>query len=68
MTYETLSRFGYKVKEARQIKGWEPAHLARALGITEAEVIGIEQGRRDVSIVIAKEFARVLDLGITDLL
>jgi ribosome-binding protein aMBF1 (putative translation factor) len=68
MTYQTLLHFGSKLREARLIKGWQPHDLAHAVGITEAEVLKIEQGRADVSIVIAKEFARVLDVAITDLL
>ena len=68
MSYQTLNRFGYYVREARKLKGWTPSELAHAVGITEQDLLKIERGAADVSIVIAKQFAAVLDVAITDLL
>ena len=68
VSYQTLSHFGYKIREARKLKGWQPSELAHTVNITERELLKIESGGADVSIVLAKAMAAALDVGITDLL
>lgn len=40
-----VSEYGERVAEARQKAGLQPAELAADLGVTEADVVAVEQGR-----------------------
>jgi len=68
MSYPILTYFGAKIKAARKQRGWEPDELARKIGIPVDELVRMERGTKDVSIVQAQLLAQALDVPITDLL
>ena len=68
MSYPNLERFGYHIKQARLQHGWEPSVLADKVHMSVTDLIDIERGRKDVSIVYAQLLAYALDVSITELL
>jgi transcriptional regulator with XRE-family HTH domain len=68
MSYQTLTNFGFKLKDARLNKGMELERLAHGVGITVDELTRIERVTRDVTITQAQQLARAVDLAVSDLL
>jgi len=60
-------KFGNKVKEIRQEKGWSQEKLALHAGIDRTYMPGIEKGLRNVSITIIEKIANALEVNIKNL-
>lgn len=61
-------RFGLRMRELRMKKGWSQETLANYAEIDRTYIPGIENGKRNVSIIIIEKIASVFDLSIAELL
>ncbi len=61
-------RFGRRLKELRLERGWSQETLAHLADIDRTYIPGIENGKRNVSIVILERLAIVFQLTISELL
>ena len=59
---------GKRIQELRKKAGFTQATLAQAMGIPEPTLKNWEQGRRTPRIVVAVELARVLGVGVEELI
>ena len=60
MSKEALRRFGVRVREARQSKGWSQERLAEICGLHRTYVGSIERGERNVSLANIVKIAKAL--------
>lgn len=65
---DVLSRFGKKLREARQRKGISQERLAELADLHRTYVSGIERGERNVSLVNIEKLARALGLPMSALM
>jgi transcriptional regulator with XRE-family HTH domain len=61
-------RFGRRLRELRLEKGWSQETLANNAEIDRTYIPGIENGKRNVSIIIIEKIASVFDLSMAELL
>ena len=54
---------GRNVRRAREAKGWSQERLAEESGFTQQYISGLENGRRNPTIVSIYEMAQALGLG-----
>lgn len=58
---------GHRIRTWRQRRGVSQAGLARLVGVTQSSLSNYENGKRDVSVYILLEIARVLDVDLEEL-
>lgn len=61
-------RFGRRLRELRLEKGWSQETLANNAEIDRTYIPGIENGKRNVSLMIIEKIAIVFDHSISTLL
>jgi transcriptional regulator with XRE-family HTH domain len=61
-------RFGQRLRELRLEKGWSQETLANLSEIDRTYIPGIENGKRNVSILILERLASVFQISISELL
>ena len=59
---------GGNVKRVRQQRGWTQEQLAERSGFSQQYISGLEQGRRNPTIVTVYELATALDVNYLELL
>ncbi len=60
-------RFGQRIRELREEKGWSQERFAEASGLHRTYIGGIERGERNVSLVNIERIASALGVPIADL-
>lgn len=60
-------QFGARVRSLRKKRGWTQEQLAEAAGRHWTYIGGIERGERNVTLQVAADIARALDVEIGDL-
>jgi transcriptional regulator with XRE-family HTH domain len=60
-------RFGERLRELRIERGWSQETLANLADIDRTYIPGIENGKRNVSIVIIEKLAIVFNVSISEL-
>jgi transcriptional regulator with XRE-family HTH domain len=60
-------RFGERLRELRIERGWSQETLANHADIDRTYIPGIENGKRNVSIVIIEKLAIVFNVSISEL-
>lgn len=58
MSPVSLTDFGARVREARELRGWSQQDLANATGMTKKQIWDIEKGVRDIRL---SSFVSLLD-------
>lgn len=66
-TQPITTSFGGRIRFERQSKGWTPAQLAAASGLTTDEIARVESGERSVSLAVAMRLALALDVSVRQL-
>ncbi len=61
-------RFGERLRELRIGKGWSQETLANLADIDRTYLPGIENGKRNVSLVIIEKLSIVFNMSISDLI
>ena len=61
-------RFGERLRELRAEKGWSQETLANLADIDRTYIPGIENGKRNVSLVIIEKLSIVFNMTISDLI
>lgn len=61
-------RVGRRIRELRQEKGWSQEKLASLADLDRTYIPGIENGKRNISIVIIEKIAKVYNQSISELL
>lgn len=61
-------RFGQRIRELRIKKGISQEALANLAGIDRTYIPGIENGKRNVSIIIIEKLAMVFEISLSELL
>lgn len=61
-------RFGKRLRELRLEKGWSQEALANLAEIDRTYIPGIENGRRNISIVVIEKLALVFSISVSDFL
>ncbi|UPT70966.1 MAG: helix-turn-helix domain-containing protein [Flavobacterium sp. JAD_PAG50586_2] len=61
-------KFGLKVKQLRIYKGYSQEKLAELADLDRTYIPGIENGKRNVSIVVLQKIASAFNLSISELL
>lgn len=61
-------KFGQRVKELRLSKGYSQEKLAEISDLDRTYIPGIENGRRNVSIVVVEKLAKAFNITISELL
>ncbi len=61
-------RFGRRLRELRLEKGWSQETLANLAEIDRTYIPGIENGKRNVSIMVIEKFALVFEISLSELL
>ena len=61
-------RFGRRLRELRQEKGWSQETLANLADIDRTYIPGIESGKRNISLVILEKLASVFNQSVSHLL
>jgi transcriptional regulator with XRE-family HTH domain len=61
-------RFGERLRELRIEKGWSQETLANLADIDRTYIPGIENGKRNVSLVIIEKLSIVFNMTISDLI
>jgi transcriptional regulator with XRE-family HTH domain len=61
-------RFGERLRELRIERGWSQETLANLADIDRTYIPGIENGKRNVSIVIIEKLAIVFNVSISELI
>ena len=61
-------RFGERLRELRIKKGWSQETLANLADIDRTYIPGIENGKRNVSLVVIEKLSLVFDMTISDLI
>lgn len=62
-----MSTLGTRIREARDAKGWTQEELADELGVAQAFISQIENGRRRPTPALARRLAAALDLSFEEL-
>jgi transcriptional regulator with XRE-family HTH domain len=65
--YPVPPAFGARIRAERESRGWSLAQMGIPCGVSAQTVLRAERGN-DVSLAIAIAFARVLGLGLEDML
>lgn len=60
-------KFGQRIKELRLTKGYSQEKLAELADLDRTYIPGIENGKRNVSLVVVEKIARAFDLPISEL-
>lgn len=60
-------QFGARVRDLRKKRGWTQERLADAAGRHWTYIGGIERGERNITLQVAADIARALDVEIGDL-
>ncbi|PWA11332.1 helix-turn-helix domain-containing protein [Flavobacterium laiguense] len=60
-------KFGSKVKELREQKGFSIEFLANIANIDRTYISDIEKGKRNVSLLIIEKLAKALEVNIQEL-
>ena len=61
-------KFGVKVKQLRISKGYSQEKLAELADLDRTYIPGIENGKRNVSIVVLQKIASAFNLSLSELL
>lgn len=61
-------RVGRRLRELRLEKGWSQEKLANLADLDRTYIPGIENGKRNISIVIIEKIAKVYNQSISELL
>ena len=61
-------KFGKKVKQLRNEKGWSQEKLALTADLDRTYIPSIEKGERNVSILVIEKIAKALETDIINLL
>ncbi len=61
-------RFGERLRELRAEKGWSQETLANLADIDRTYIPGIENAKRNVSLVIIEKLSIVFNMSISDLI
>ncbi len=64
---EIRRRFGLRVRELRDSRGWSQEHLAEECRLHRTYVGGIERGERNVALVNIERIAKALRVPIATL-
>jgi transcriptional regulator with XRE-family HTH domain len=62
-----LRRFGMRLKELRNKKGWSQATLAAKLGVTREYLARLEGGQHDPPLSTVEHLAKILGVRISKL-
>jgi len=60
-------KFGYRIKELRELKGYSIEYLANVADIDRTYISDIEKGKRNVSLLIIEKLSKALEVTIQDL-
>lgn len=60
-------KFGHKIKQLREQKGYSIEYLANVANIDRTYISDIEKGKRNVSLLIIEKLAKALDVTIQEL-
>ncbi|QYS89356.1 helix-turn-helix domain-containing protein [Flavobacterium davisii] len=60
-------RFGLKIRTLRESKGYSSEYLANISNIDRTYISDIENGKRNVSLLIIEKLAKALEVKIKDL-
>ena len=60
-------KFGYRIKELRELKGYSIEYLANVADIDRTYISDIEKGKRNVSLLIMEKLSKALEINIKDL-
>jgi len=60
-------KFGYKIKNLRELKGWSIEYLANISNIDRTYISDIEKGKRNVSLLIIEKLSKALEITIQEL-
>ncbi len=63
-----LERFGQRLRDLRQERGWSEEDLAERWGVDATRVTAVEAGQEEVRILDLDRIAQVFELSIADLL
>lgn len=67
MAEDIRSRFGRRLRQLRDQRGWTQVELAERLGLDRSYIADIERGNRNVSLVNLELIALGFDLTLTEL-
>ena len=62
------SRFGVRLRELRQRKGWTQVYMALHLGIDRTFISDVERGRKSISLSLLEIVALGLEISLSELL
>lgn len=65
---DILVRFGQRLRELRQGKGWSQESCAAECGLDRTYIGGIERGERNVALRNIERIAKALDVSLAELL
>ncbi len=65
---KNVKEIGARLKEMRHVAGKTPSEVAAVNGMSEEEYLACENGERDFSVTFLHRCARLLGVGLTDLL
>jgi transcriptional regulator with XRE-family HTH domain len=64
---EIRVKFGHKVKELREQKGFSIEYLANIANIDRTYISDIEKGKRNVSLLIIEKLSKAFEINIQEL-
>jgi transcriptional regulator with XRE-family HTH domain len=67
MEHDIRQRFGLRVRQLRQLRGWSQERLAKECGLHRTYIAGIEHGERNVSLMNIEKIAIALGIDIAEL-
>lgn len=60
-------KFGHKIKQLREQKGYSIEYLANIADIDRTYISDIEKGKRNVSLLIIEKLSKALEVNIQEL-
>ena len=57
-----MTTFGDRLRDAREIKGWKQGKLAAEIGVTQAAISQLENGRRRPTPALVTKLAEALEV------
>lgn len=60
-------KFGHKIKQLREQKGYSIEYLANVANIDRTYISDIEKGKRNVSLLIIEKLSKALEVSIQEL-
>lgn len=62
-----IEKFGHKIKQLREQKGYSIEYLANIANIDRTYISDIEKGKRNVSLLIIEKLSKALEVNIQEL-